>query len=841
MNRNPGHALLMALLALSVTQSAVAATVLFDFESASDLAAFHDEGRAVLGSGKTLERVERFATSGRFSLCLSVPQWRAGQPEWPAFEVNPAVTNWSEFDRLSFDVTNPGDQPQRLMLFVSDAPRPTRQGLSHSLLLSPNSLARVVVPLSQFAEKRVNPAGIRVMHFFTERPAADMKVFIDRVALLRQGEAVPAVPASYLWELAQVQAGRVQEMRTALAGFQSRLEQLAARAPGLASWAARTVAEFDQRISAFAAASARADATLLTAAQTVSSFGKDLARLGTLADFRAAFEAVRPKVRLGETPGSDPAVGFATSMEKILPRALSVTPLITNRLELSLARHEKESFQVLVMSLDQDLKRVQVRVGDLRSAEGQVLKAKQVTAVPVGYVQTKTTPPYGTEHVGWWPDPILDFLTTADVAKGDVQSFWVRVHAPGDQPTGRYAGRLELLVDEAAVCAFELTVRVYPFTVPIGSPLPLAITFSPEDSPLPATQQAQTEWRKSPQYPVNAWRKHKLRWADFLADYYITYDSLYHHGMPDPEVLAQLHEQGRLGRFNLGYYGQAGTNAAQVEAWKASNLPRFHAACDKARELGVLDHAYIYGCDEATADLFPQVQQAAVLLKSEFPDVMVMTTTYDQSYGMNSVIKTMDAFCPLTPSFDPAKAAAARAAGKQVWWYICCGPHHPHLNMFIEYPAIEGRLLMGAMPAKYRPDGFLYYQISIWNAEKPITTGPFTDWDARSWTTYHGDGSWTCVGPDGTPLPTIRLENFRDGLEDYAYHRLLESLVAKAEASPALGQEEAAWLKMAKPLLEVPADMLKSKTEFTRDPQVVYRYRSALAEAIVSAGFDPGK
>jgi hypothetical protein len=62
----------------------------------------------------------------------------------------------------------------------------------------------------------------------------------------------------------------------------------------------------------------------------------------------------------------------------------------------------------------------------------------------------------------------------------------------------------------------------------------------------------------------------------------------------------------------------------------------------------------------------------------------------------------------LTPSFDPEKAARARAAGKQVWWYICCAPHHPSANMFIECSAIEGRLLMGAMSAKYRPDGFLY-------------------------------------------------------------------------------------------------------------------------------------
>lgn len=73
------------------------------------------------------------------------------------------------------------------------------------------------------------------------------------------------------------------------------------------------------------------------------------------------------------------------------------------------------------------------------------------------------------------------------------------------------------------------------------------------------------------------------------------------------------------------------------------------------------------------------------------------------------------------------------------------------------------------MTAKYRPDGFLYYEISIRNSQEPITSGPFTDWDLLSWTSYNGDGVWTCVGPVGMPLATVRLENFRDGLEDYAY------------------------------------------------------------------------
>lgn len=143
---------------------------------------------------------------------------------------------------------------------------------------------------------------------------------------------------------------------------------------------------------------------------------------------------------------------------------------------------------------------------------------------------------------------------------------------------------------------------------------------------------------------------------------------------------------------------------------------------------------------------------------------------------------------------------------------------------------------MGAMTAKYRPDGFLYYQISIWNSQKYIDTGPFTDWDPRSWTAYHGDGSWTCVGPDGTPLPTIRLENFRDGLEDYAYYSILETTVAKVEASSTLRAHHAEWLEKAKNLLVVPEEVVESLTKFTDDPSLLYNYRNSLAEVIEAAG-----
>jgi hypothetical protein len=380
---------------------------------------------------------------------------------------------------------------------------------------------------------------------------------------------------------------------------------------------------------------------------------------------------------------------------------------------------------------------------------------------------------------------------------------------------------------------FPMTIRVYSFTVPIHSPLPVAITFSPHDYPADEKKPLEGEYRNASEYPVRAWRKHKLAWAEMLADYHINYDSLYRHSPPDFEVLEHLHQRGQLVAFNLGNF-----DAVSRDAGAATNaLAWLRTAYDEAVQRGIVDQAYIYGFDECKPEMFPLLEKTAQTLRREFPKALLMTTSYDQSYGMDTVAKTMDAWCPLTPSYKPDQAATARAAGRRVWWYICCGPHHPHANMFIEVPAIEGRLLMGAMTAKQRPDGFLYYQVSIWNARTPITTGPFTDWDPRSWTTYHGDGSWTCVGPDGTPLPTIRLENFRDGLEDYAYAVILEAIVRQREASSAtLTPAQQEWLTAAKAALPVPETLVRSMTEYSREPARLYAWRNRIGDLIDRSG-----
>lgn len=823
---------------------ASASQVLFDFETDAEITLWHDEGKTTLGADKKLERVDRFAASGNYSMRFWTPAWRpaehGGVRKWPAFECVPPITDWSKYDRLVISIVNETSAQQKLMLFISDSKIATRDGLIHREVLKPSSHVQAVIDLRQgFAAKGVNPADIHVMHFFTEDPPEDMSVYLDRMLLLEPGETPPRLPASYLRQIASLQAGDIGALRGTLREAGARMREAASKSPAILRWMNASLEELHKRLEELESRLGQPDESVLDVPADLAEVRERCSRLENNLALRLAFERVKSKVQV---PGArdDVIVGFASSMEKVLPRAAMPTVQIAESFSVSLARNEKESFQVVVLPLQRTLRAVSVKVSKLQDKSGRHLEDENIIAVPVGYVRTQAVPPYGSTHVGWWPDPILTFMSSVDIQPGDAQAFWVRIVAPKDQSPGVYRGKLEVMCDKKPAFSFGLEVRVHGFTLPDASPLPLAITFAPHDHPQPETAELQAQWRQSPEYPVNAWRAHKSEWAQFLADYYITIDSLYEYSgwAPAFEELKRLHDQGRLGVFNLGYFSALGDGEEALAQWRASVIGRLRPRYEKAKELGLLDHAYIYGCDEHPADQFPGVERAAAVLKAEFPEVPVMTTTYDHSFGLESVIKSVDYWCPLTPRFDVEKAAKARAQGKQVWWYICCGPHHPYPNMFVEYPAIDGRLLMGAMTAKYRPDGFLYYQISIWNSQKPIEKGPFTDWDPRSWTTYHGDGSWTCVGPNGTPLPTIRLENFRDGLEDYAYFRVLEATVAKLRTSGTSSAERAEWIKRAERALQIPSTLAASLTEYTHDPREVYSWRNRLAEVIEGAGSD---
>jgi hypothetical protein len=55
---------------------------------------------------------------------------------------------------------------------------------------------------------------------------------------------------------------------------------------------------------------------------------------------------------------------------------------------------------------------------------------------------------------------------------------------------------------------------------------------------------------------------------------------------------------------------------------------------------------------------------------------------------------------------------------------------------------------------------------------------PNIPWDSRTYYYYNGEGQLVYPGPEGATYSSIRLENFRDSMEDYEYLYLLNELLA---------------------------------------------------------------
>ena len=113
-----------------------------------------------------------------------------------------------------------------------------------------------------------------------------------------------------------------------------------------------------------------------------------------------------------------------------------------------------------------------------------------------------------------------------------------------------------------------------------------------------------------------------------------------------------------------------------------------------------------------------------------------------------------------------------------------------------------------------------------------ITSGPYTKWSPRSWWNEHGDATWVAVGPGGAPLSTQRFENFRDGLEDLWYAKILGERLKEVESGKLKMKNMDEWCGKAKALLAVPRSVVDSLANYTDDPDSLYAWRNAIADLL---------
>ena len=230
---------------------------------------------------------------------------------------------------------------------------------------------------------------------------------------------------------------------------------------------------------------------------------------------------------------------------------------------------------------------------------------------------------------------------------------------------------------------------------------------------------------------------------------------------------------------------------------------------------GYADRLYAYGFDESLTgqlgcDMAPSVRQVFGAVKQAFPNLTTVSAGFGyKAWGhtppldlpLDIWVEDFFTWCWNDTMIGSSPAAQQDCRTKQAevaawrqkhgyWWYWAGAPRpgpngvpdgpaaHPYwLNPgYVGWPPIGARLLMW-LAVGHGIEGILYYATDGWNSQGPpkilrrMNNTMLTDPGGILWAGGNatagrdGDGALLYPGPDG-PLPSVRLLNIADGVED---------------------------------------------------------------------------
>ena len=533
--------------------------------------------------------------------------------------------------------------------------------------------------------------------------------------------------------------------------------------------------------------------------------------------------AVETYMHAGEGAPQMPPLDYCLSSADTMVKVFRDEPWAgrpAKKLSIEAARNEVEGVQLVVVPLrERDIRFATVEVTDLESEQGATISRANVTWHVVGYVKFEK-PARGKHKTLWWPDPLLSqrhFHVEAD----QVQPIWLNVHVPMNAKAGLYRGTVTVRPAAQHELSIPLEVRVWNFAVPKQQHMETCFPVRPKNL---------QRFYKLPHVPIELYEK----WLDFCLDHRIS-ANLCDWGQFDEDMERLVERQlGRGGSaFCLAYAWFSKGKPKARQEHNAKKVAQIKQLYDRAKRRGWIKRAYIYCHDEIGKEQFEFAHELYRELKKAMPDLRLMQTFYKDD-PIPALDDVLDIWAPVTGRYRKDEFQTQQAKGDEVWWYVCCGPGKPFANLMIPWPAIDHRILLW-QNWKFNVSGFLYWGLTVWRDNlKGEARWPDAPWNPATWrnsagVAHYGDGQLIYPGPDLEPLSSIRLENLRDGIEDYEYFWLLRDAVARLGKS---GRGHKRLLDQARKALTIDDSLVKDLKRFTHDPAALREARASVARLI---------
>ncbi len=264
-------------------------------------------------------------------------------------------------------------------------------------------------------------------------------------------------------------------------------------------------------------------------------------------------------------------------------------------------------------------------------------------------------------------------------------------------------------------------------------------------------------------------------------------------------------------------------------------------------EKGWLGKEYVYWFDEPAQLDYPFVREGMETIKRSAPRINTFLTENDPGPGIMDVT---DITCTIFHRVDPEDVKKINSMGQEYWSYLCTAPKAPWVSEFIDHDAINLRMWLWITYA-WDLNGILIWSTNYWTSrsasppaylqnpwKEPASYVQGYGWPYGKQTNWgNGDGRFFYPpnkNPNtdrstyiAGPVPSIRLEFLRQGIEDYEYLVLLENMISIAD------DKDRKLLDEAGQLLQVQGSLFTDGKTYTKDPVDILQYRKRVAEMII--------
>lgn len=449
-------------------------------------------------------------------------------------------------------------------------------------------------------------------------------------------------------------------------------------------------------------------------------------------------------------------VTFATSyMQLVYPRTKPTRERITTGLKAFCSRGEYEPVTFAIHAL-RALTAVQVTVGDLTSAAGDVIPAARIDVRSVRCWPKRVwkNPPVAQYMMTPW---VLEKRDALDVPEARTQQFWLTVHVPPDAAGGVYHATVRVQAGGAETTSLALELEVLPIVLR-APPTRHGMYYHMVD-----------ETRPAPHPPLS---------DDYLAKEIV---NMREHGMNSVFVMLYPSIAGTLDAGKVSYdltpiaffvrtCLEVGLGPGSWNTTVDDLLPKYKGPSSLGSNVrGFVESFHARGWptpivsfgDESDAHDAWSTAASLGAIKAAVPEALTYTTIVypknSEAYEPHLDIRAFSSY------LDRDGAERTRKAGRQLWMYSGPSEGNVKANRFYRGLWASALGLDGVVDWVY----FTFYQRDhLYNDLVDPRGGP----------NHRG---WVVPAPDG-PLPTVSWEGTREGIDDGRYLFTLQSLIAEA-------------------------------------------------------------